>query len=436
MSASNNNNNIYHSRNYSKISTEISNDYDLYENAGYTFTISDKLLGHGSYGSVYLATNENGKQLAVKCCDMSDTGIPNILEASIMASISHPYINNAIRIQASSNKLYIIQDLAKTDLAQYTRREKGNYKPSIEELRNWCFHLAQAVLVLHKEGIIHADIKASNILLYDDGSIKLSDFTLATKKWNSSELFSHNVCTCTHRPLECLMKRSWNESLDIWSLGCTFYEIAYGESLFPYQGVFENNQKIKNKDSKLRLRNRSINAIIDWSSRGPNAPTSYEVIGITQYPIDYLPFKLCNEFNKPDMAIFNNLICKMLTVDPKCRPTISEIVSHPFFSDLKPPIYLSIYRPINKISAQEQARVIRYIERYTSNDNIKHLAFAIYCRCNKLDDVNEHIRSATCTWIASKVVVGYPPETGLPIHQLLSTERSICHNLGFRIHSL
>jgi len=258
---------------------------------------------------------------------------------------------------------------------------------------------------------------------------------LATKKWTPGEKFSHNVCTCTHRPLECLTRRPWNESLDIWSLGCTFYEIAYGELLFPYQGELETDQKVKDKDTKLRLRNRSVNAIIDWSSRGPNPATSYEIIGIKQHPIDYIPFVLCEDFKKPEMTIFNDLMCKMLIVDPSKRPTIDEILMHPFFSGMKPVMYMMIQRPINKISVSEQARVSRYIQRYSSDTSVQALSLNIYCRCNDLASISEHIKAAACTWIASKIVVGYAPTISLSLNQLLAAERDICHNLNFRLHA-
>lgn len=403
---------------------------------GYSFMITDKLLGHGSYGDVFLATDEYGKQVAVKCCLIDDTGIPNILESSIMASTFHPYLNKSLRILASDTKLYIIQELAITDLAQYTRRDKGNHKPNIEELRKWCYCLSQAVRALHDENIIHADIKSSNILLYADGTIRLTDYTLATKKWSIGQKFKHNVCTCTHRPLECLMRRPWDESLDIWSLGCTFYEIAYGELLFSYQGLLDPDHKVKDKESKIRLRDRSINSIIDWSARGPNPPTSYEIIGTTQLPIDYIPPVLCEDYHKPEMSIFNDLMCKMLIVDPEQRLTIHQVISHPFFTGMSSPIYMSVRRPTNKIPMTEHARVSRYIQRYTNNKMIQALALNIYCRCNDMNHLSEHLRSAVCTWIASKLVTGEPPKITLSPDQILSTEREICHNLLFRLHCI
>jgi serine/threonine protein kinase len=412
----------------------ISTDHILNGDIGYSFIVSDKLIGRGSYGEIYLATDENKREVAVKCCNIDEGGIPNILEASIMGSMIHPYLNRAHRILASDTKLYIIQELAQTDLAQYTRIDKGNHKPGIDELRRWSYCIVQALAALHIDNIIHADIKASNILLYNDGSVKLTDYTLATKKWTQSEKFNHNVCTCTHRPLECLMRRPWDESLDIWSLGCTLYEIAYGELLFPYQGVLEPDQKIKDKDAKTRLRNRSVNAIIDWSSRGPNPPSTFEAIGTPQFPIDYIPFILCGDFRKQEMSVFNHMICQMLTVDPAQRPTVHQILAHPFFHGIKAPIYLSVKRPINKISVSEQARASRYIQRYTSDDIIEKLALNMYCQCNDLNTISEHIKAAVCTWISSKIVLGYPPKLLLPLNQILSAEREICHNLLFRLH--
>lgn len=425
-----------------KLENEVNkvSDHTLLENIGYNFVISDKLLGHGSYGDVYLATDEKGKQIAIKCCNLDEYGIPNILESSIMMSLIHPYINRALRIQASEKKLYIIQELAITDLSEHTKRNKGNHTPKIDQLRTWCFSLAHAVYALHGEGIIHGDIKASNVLLYADNSIKLADFTLAIKQWSNKESFTHTACTCTHRPLECLLQRPWTKSLDIWSLACTFYEIAYGELLFPYQGCLEPEETKKTKAAKLRLRDRSANVIIDWATRGPskadgNKETIQE-IGINQFPLKYIPFKLCDEYNSPEMETFNDLLNKMLIVDPFKRLKIEEVLRHPFFYGLKAPMYLSVKRPVKKIKLEEEARVNRYIQRYTNNTTVQALALNIYCSCNDLNNIDEHVRAATCVWIAAKIIVGYPPKMTLQLHLILMTEREICHNLSFRLHQL
>lgn len=391
-----------------------------------TFVITDKLLGHGSHGNVYLAIDQNNKQVAVKCCDIDSNGIPNLLELSIMNSIIHPYLNRAIEIKVTDSKLYIIQELAQTDLAKYTRKNKDNYKPTLEELKRWCYCLAQAVLALHNENIIHGDIKANNVLLYSDGSIRLSDFTLSVKKWRSNQKFSHTVCTCTHRPLECLMKKNWNESLDIWSLGCTFYEIAYGEMLFPYQGVLELK---RDKNFKDRLKKRSINAIIDWCNKSPNNLP----IKMSPFPINFISFKLSEDFKNPEMSLFNDLLYKMLIVDPKNRPNIKEVLSHPFFNTIKSLTYLCIKPLINQISPEEFNRAIKHIQSYSNNNKIQELALKIFCSCNL--NFDEALISV-CVWIASKIINRQTIKLNFPLDKIISIEKQICCNLSFRLHCL
>jgi serine/threonine protein kinase len=399
---------------------------------GHAFDISTTLLGHGSYGDVFLAHDEYGNELAAKCCKMQEDGIPNILEASIMATMVHPNLNRAVRIQGSSDKLYILQDRAQTDLAQYTRRDKVNHKATIEELRLWCFAISEAVAALHRESIIHADIKASNVLMYDDGTVKLTDFTLATKKWRPDETFTHNACTCTHRPVECLLKDAWDESLDVWSLACTFYEIAYGELLFPYQGSFDKG-RAKDRFSKQRLTERSVNVIIDWANRGLK-PENY--IARRKYALEYRRYQLCEEYYSPEKAVFNDLVCKMLHIDPRKRLTIFEVLRHPFFTGLSPKQYLSIIRPINKLAVSEHARVLRHLQLYTPDETVQKLALNIYARCNDLNTTGEQVKAATCAWIASKLVLGFAPNLAIATHHILSTEREICHNVAFRLHIL
>lgn len=432
-------NNTSEYKTHIKLMNRYMYDSNIDGNIGTKFIISDKLLGQGSYGNVFLGNDEKGRKIAIKCCEINKHGIPNILEASIMASISHPYLNRSLRILAH-DKLYIIQDVAISDMAQHTRKTengKMKYKPSMIELKQWCFCIADAVSALHDENIIHADIKASNVLLYDDGSVKLTDFTLARKKWYPKEKFTHNACTCTHRPLECLLGNQWDESLDIWSLACTFYEIAFGELLFPYQGALEPENISKDKKFRKRLRNRSINALLDWQYEGPNSSFANRRYNLKKYDIDYIKFNINHALYNPEYELFKDLLFKMLIVDPEKRITIGQVLSHKFFQNLKRPAYLSIKRPIKNINFSEHTRIGNFIDNYTDNTLIKSVAMIIYKKCDGLDELDEYIKAAACTWIASKLVIGQPPtNVELPPHQLLAAERAVCHNIRFRLHTL
>jgi serine/threonine protein kinase len=415
------------------------------QNIGKSFNVTNRLLGKGSYGCVYVAKDEYNNEFAIKCCDVDPTtGIPNILEANIMSCMIHPFINYALRIHASPTKLYLVQDLARTDMHQYTRKEKGNYKPTIEELKSWCSSIAFATLALHNNNIIHADIKSNNVLLYNDGSVKVTDFTLSTRKLHANDTFIHNVCTCTHRPLECFLKKEWNESLDIWSLGCTFYEMAYGELLFPYQGALEletnyhgkNTKEIDQSEAeaKERIKKRFISALCHWG-KTYNKQESEELSNVRVDHIEYLPVVLPVEFHHESMKLFNDLLYKMLVVDAKKRLTIQQVVDHPFFENMAKPVYLSIKRPFETLSIPEHARVMRHIQRHTDNKHIQELAVTIYSKCTKLY-MTETLKSATCVWLATKLITGSPPkQMQVSLSQILTAERDICHNLSFRLYS-
>jgi serine/threonine protein kinase len=402
---------------------------DTLKKSSNTFNITNKLLGHGSYGTVYEATDEHNKKLAIKCCNIDKSGIPNILETSIMNSMKHPFLNSSVRIQASDSKLYIIQEAAKTDLSYHTKRDKNNYRPSINELRKWLFSISSAVECLHNEDIIHADIKSSNILLYNDNSVKLTDFTLSTKHWDKDSLLLKNVCTSTHRPLECLLGKGWNKSLDIWSLGCTFYEIAYGELLFQYQGSIDLKKGFKkDKDFKERLRMRAFNTMIDWKSKYliENSPE------IKKFDIDYIPSRFCKLFHNNGYSEFNNLLMCMLKFEN--RITIKEILNHPFMKGSSTPDFLVFKNPEVNISKNEKSRVGKYIKKYSSNEYVQILAMEYYIRCTNIYNISEIVKACAVTWIASKIVIKDVPKIDISLYQILAAERDICHNLEFRLH--
>lgn len=93
--------------------------------------------------------------------------------------------------------------------------------------------LLHAVEHCHLRGIMHRDIKASNILVNNEGILKLGDFGLAnTLTSKNKQKLTSRVVTLWYRPPELLMgSTSYNVSVDLWSVGCVFAELLIGKPI-------------------------------------------------------------------------------------------------------------------------------------------------------------------------------------------------------------
>lgn len=109
--------------------------------------------------------------------------------------------------------------------------------------------LIQGIEYLHKEGIMHRDIKGGNLLLTKDGVLKIADFGLARefKRVNNLQ-FTVKVVTRWYRAPELLLNvANYKESIDIWSIGCFIAEMFIGKPLFPGRSDLEQLPTIYEK---------------------------------------------------------------------------------------------------------------------------------------------------------------------------------------------
>eukprot|EP00300_Choanocystis_sp_HF-7_P012021 c17711_g1_i2.p1 GENE.c17711_g1_i2~~c17711_g1_i2.p1 ORF type:complete len:263 (-),score=48.10 c17711_g1_i2:91-879(-) len=85
----------------------------------------------------------------------------------------------------------------------------------------------------HANKVLHRDIKASNLLINNKGMLKIADFGLARAQAEHAE-YTPRVITRWYRPPELLLgARNYGPEVDIWSVGCIFYELLLRKPLFP-----------------------------------------------------------------------------------------------------------------------------------------------------------------------------------------------------------
>jgi serine/threonine protein kinase len=370
----------------------------------------DKQLGKGGYGTVYLCRNENNEELAVKCIKTKDFGIPSLIEASIMSVTQHPNLAQALKIHSTPQKLYIVQELAISDLRVY----RLNNQISEELCYHWVYDIAQGLSCLHRHNLIHGDLKASNILIYNGNKIKITDFTLSTnKKWNNN----YRPCTPTHRPLEVWLGDKWDESVDIWAFGCTIFEIVYGATLFVNQ----------NRDA-------SINALIDWYNYLPRQYRSPD-FSISKREVFHYTFSLPTSFNISNPQ--NSLILSTLIISPKGRPTIDEIMKNEIFTGRSTVPSTNISTPVTVLLPKTEAKVRKSLTNILTNKCTIELAYDLYTRLTGMINANDKIKLITCAWIAHKMVERENISLALlpfELHEILQMERIICNYLSYRLY--
>ena len=107
--------------------------------------------------------------------------------------------------------------------------------------------LLEAVACMHKHNIMHRDLKTSNLLYSNDGLLKVCDFGLARTfdPCNKVKQYTSWVVTLWYRAPELLLgKDTYNQAVDIWSVGCIFAELILREPIFSCKTEQEALEKI------------------------------------------------------------------------------------------------------------------------------------------------------------------------------------------------
>jgi renal tumor antigen len=107
------------------------------------------------------------------------------------------------------------------------------------------YSLLKAIDHMHRVGIFHRDIKPENILLKDE-QLKLADFG-SCKGIYSKPPFTEYISTRWYRAPECLLTDGYyNFKMDLWGVGCVFFEIVTLFPLFPGDNELDQINKIHN----------------------------------------------------------------------------------------------------------------------------------------------------------------------------------------------
>jgi len=205
-------------------------------------------IGEGTYGFVYRAkhrvTNEVVALKRIILHHVESEGFPltSIREVRALKRCqNHPSIVKLhdVVVGTSRDAVFLLFEYCEHDLYLLQNNFKHPFRES--EVKRLVLQLLSAVEFLHKNWIIHRDIKLSNLLYNNKGQLKLADFGLARfVGYPSNELLTPTVVTLWYRAPEVLLgEGQYGFPIDLWSVGCVLGELLLNEAVLQSNSELE-----------------------------------------------------------------------------------------------------------------------------------------------------------------------------------------------------
>uniref|UniRef100_A0A7N8XQ78 Cyclin dependent kinase 17 n=1 Tax=Mastacembelus armatus TaxID=205130 RepID=A0A7N8XQ78_9TELE len=200
-----------------------------------TYIKLDK-LGEGTYATVFKGRSKLTDNLvALKEIRLEhEEGAPctAIREVSLLKDLKHANIVTLHDIVHTDKSLTLVFEYLDKDLKQYMD-DCGNIL-SMQNVKIFLFQILRGLAYCHRRKVLHRDLKPQNLLINERGELKLADFGLARAKSVPTKTYSNEVVTLWYRPPDVLLGSSeYSTQIDMWGVGCIFYEMAAGRPLFP-----------------------------------------------------------------------------------------------------------------------------------------------------------------------------------------------------------
>ncbi|KAI8986665.1 kinase-like domain-containing protein [Trametes punicea] len=295
-------------------------------------------LGEGTFGEVHKAIHrERGHTVALKRILMHNEkeGMPvtALREIKILKALKHPCIIDiydmfVVRSQGKESPLsvYMVFPYMDHDLAGLLENERVKLSPS--QIKLYMKQLLEGTEYMHRNHILHRDMKAANLLISNDGCLKIADFglarafdpTIVRRKEDvrgRERKYTNCVVTRWYRPPELLLgARQYGGEVDMWGVGCVLGEMFFRKPILPGASDLDQLDKI-------------------WQLCGSPTPQTwpeYDSLpgceGVKTF--NYYPRRLRQTYESigPETV---DLLDKLLVCNPRERLTATQALDHDYF---------------------------------------------------------------------------------------------------------
>uniref|UniRef100_A0A8C9WA15 cyclin-dependent kinase n=1 Tax=Scleropages formosus TaxID=113540 RepID=A0A8C9WA15_SCLFO len=315
-----------------------------------TYIKLDK-LGEGTYATVYKGRSKLTDNLvALKEIRLEhEEGAPctAIREVSLLKDLKHANIVTLHDIVHTDKSLTLVFEYLDKDLKQYMD-DCGNIM-SMHNVKIFLFQILRGLAYCHRRKVLHRDLKPQNLLINERGELKLADFGtvphrrsastacgaisglrsrfflslcpgLARAKSVPTKTYSNEVVTLWYRPPDVLLGSSeYSTQIDMWGVGCIFYEMAAGRPLFPGSTV----------EDELHLIFRLLGTPTEDNWPGISSIDEFKSYNFPKYKAQ----ALINHAPRLDTEGID-LLLNFLKYESKKRISADEAMKQPYFHSL------------------------------------------------------------------------------------------------------
>lgn len=298
----------------------------------------DTMIGEGGYGVVFSAVHRASRvHVAIKRVAPFEhqlLAIRTLRELRLLRFFcEQSACENVIRLldvvipgdRQSFQDVYLVQEMMDTDLYRVLRTQALSY----DHAQYFTYQILRGLKPIHAAGVLHRDIKPSNLLVNANCDLKICDFGLArdisSAHTSTGELqLTEYVATRWYRAPEIMLSsKSYTKAVDMWSVGCTLYEMLRGEPLFPGKDYHHQMSLILDvlgtaavEEIRTQCSQRALDYVRAMPWRQPR-PWRTLLPDVREEALDFL--------------------ARTVAMDPRKRMTVEEALAHPFVAPYHDP---------------------------------------------------------------------------------------------------
>lgn len=246
----------------------------------------------------------------------------SVREVRAVKNLKHENIVGFKEAFKRDKKLHIVFEYVDQTVLELLENSENGLK--LDQIKMLIFQVLKALDYLHRNNIIHRDVKPENLLVDKKGVLKLCDFGFARKIYSPNEELTDYVATRWYRSPELVVTNTYGPPVDIWSVGCILGELLDGEPMFPGDDAFDQLYKIYSLtgplDNKLMKQMESMFGLYAHK--------------LVQGKKNSMKTNLTKKYKKLISESSLDLLIKLLNPNPESRITAKEALTHEWFEDL------------------------------------------------------------------------------------------------------